>query len=104
MLPVYLRGYIMKLIIKSLKGEIKLKNSAKVYMTSSCPFCTMMTNYLDGKNIPYETINVQTDMNAARKLVETTGEMGVPQTEINGKWIIGFDPESVQAALKGKVS
>lgn len=81
-----------------------MKNEAIVYITTTCPFCTMMTNYLAEQEIPYRAVNVQTDVDAARKLVETTGEMGVPQTEINGNWILGFDPEGVQAALKGKVS
>lgn len=81
-----------------------MKNKAKVYITSSCPFCTMMTNYLEEHRIPFETVNVQTDLEAARQLVATTGEMGVPQTEINGQWIIGFDPAGVQGALEGKVS
>ena len=74
---------------------------ASVYVTSTCPFCTMMTNYLSEQNIPYDTINVQEDQEAARRLVATTGQQGVPQTEINGKWIIGFDPDSVQQALQG---
>jgi len=60
-----------------------------------------MTNYLKENNIDYETINVQNDQVAAQKLVETTGQMGVPQTEINGKWILGFNPDGVQEALNG---
>lgn len=78
-----------------------MTTEATVYVTSTCPFCTMMINYLEAQKIPYRTVNVQTDMEAARKLVATTGQMGVPQTEINGKWIIGFDPEAVQQAVKG---
>lgn len=78
-----------------------MATKANVYVTSTCPFCSMMTNYLSEQNIPYDTINVQEDQEAARRLVETTGQQGVPQTEINGKWIIGFDPESVQQALQG---
>lgn len=73
--------------------------TATVYVTSTCPYCTMMTNYLADKKIPYKTINVQTDQAAAQKLVQTTGQMGVPQTEINGQWILGFDPAKVEAAL-----
>jgi len=68
---------------------------ANLYVTSTYPFCTMMENYLTEQNIPFQTINVQKDMEVARHLVETTGQSGVPQTEINGKWIIGIDPESV---------
>lgn len=76
-----------------------MTKKATVYVTSTCPYCTMMTNYLKEQNISYEEINVQNDTAAGQKLVQTTGQMGVPQTEINGQWIIGFDPAGVQNAL-----
>jgi len=72
---------------------------ATVYISSTCPYCTMMTNYLSENNIAYETVNVQTDQAAAQKLVATTGQLGVPQTEINGQWILGFNPAGVEEAL-----
>lgn len=72
---------------------------ATVYVSSTCPYCTMMTNYLDEIHVPYETINVTTDPAAGQRLVEMTGQMGVPQTQLNGKWILGYDPASVHAAL-----
>ena len=78
-----------------------MTNTATVYTTNTCPYCTMMKNYLDEQNIPYREVNVQEDEAAGRKLVETTGQMGVPQTELNGKWILGFDTAAVQEALKG---
>ncbi|MBP1917253.1 glutaredoxin [Lederbergia galactosidilyticus] len=34
-----------------------------------------------------------------QKVVKQTGQLGVPQTDINGKWIIGYDPESIIEAL-----
>lgn len=74
---------------------------ATVYTTTTCPYCTMMTDYLKEHNISFEEVNVQIDVKAAQKLVAETGEMGVPQTKLNGKWIFGFNPEEVQAALKG---
>lgn len=72
---------------------------ATVYVSSTCPYCTMMTNYLEEIHVPYETINVSLDQEAGQRLVETTGQMGVPQTYLNGKWILGFDPASIQEAL-----
>ncbi|MFP3422731.1 glutaredoxin family protein, partial [Bacillus sp. SIMBA_161] len=33
-------------------------------------------------------------------LVQTTGQMGVPQANINGEWVLGFDPQRVQSLLK----
>lgn len=74
--------------------------TATVYTTSTCPYCTMMTNYLREQNISFEEVNVQIDVEAAQKLVAETGEMGVPQTKLNGQWIIGFNPDAIQAALK----
>lgn len=78
-----------------------MANVATVYTTSTCPYCTMMKNYLEEQNIPFKEVNVQFDREAGQRLVETTGQMGVPQTELNGKWIIGFDPAGVQQALRG---
>jgi len=71
-----------------------------VYTTTTCPYCVLLKNFLHEQGIPFEEVNVQLDANAARKLVETTGQMGVPQTEINGKWVIGFDPETIMDLLK----
>lgn len=77
-----------------------MKPTATVYTTSTCPYCTMMTNYLREQNIPFKEVNVQFDREAGQRLVEQTGQLGVPQTELNEKWIFGFDPSGVQAALK----
>ncbi|AOV07129.1 glutaredoxin family protein [Sporosarcina ureilytica] len=73
---------------------------ATVY-TTTCPYCTMMMDYLTEQNIPFEEINVQEDIEAQRKLIAETGEMGVPQTKLNDKWIFGFNPTEIQEALKG---
>ncbi|MFD1204581.1 MULTISPECIES: glutaredoxin family protein [Sporosarcina] len=75
--------------------------TATVYTTSTCPYCNMMKDYLEEQNIPFTEVNVQEDEEAQRKLVEETGQMGVPQTKLNGKWILGFNPAAVQEALKG---
>ncbi|WOV87806.1 glutaredoxin family protein [Sporosarcina oncorhynchi] len=73
--------------------------TATVYTTTTCPYCTMMKDYLDEQKIAYREVNVQEDRQAAQELVDRTGQMGVPQTELNGNWIFGFDPAAVQAAL-----
>ncbi|WP_182199959.1 glutaredoxin family protein [Paraliobacillus salinarum] len=72
----------------------------KVYTTTSCPYCVMLKNYLTDQNIPFEEVNVEEKPDAMRYVVESTGQMGVPQTEVNGKWIVGFDPNQIMAALE----
>ncbi len=80
------------------KEEIKV-NNVTVYTTTRCPYCVMMKNFLTDKNIPFTEVNVEKDPLAMQKVVQKTGQVGVPQTEVNGKWILGFDPDSVVSAL-----
>lgn len=75
-------------------------NQITVYTTSTCPYCTMMKSFLDAQSLPYKEVNVQQDPVAANRLVAATGQMGVPQTEINGQWLLGFDPDQVLRLVK----
>ncbi|MFB1050164.1 glutaredoxin family protein [Paraliobacillus sp. JSM ZJ581] len=75
-------------------------NQMKVYTTTSCPYCVMLKNYLSDQNIHFEEVNVEKKPEAMRYVVESTGQMGVPQTEVNGKWVVGFDPNQIMDALK----
>lgn len=75
-------------------------NEITVYTTTTCPYCVMLKNFLDSEGLKYKEVNVQLDQQAASKLVATTGQYGVPQTEINGQWVLGFDPESIKRYAK----
>lgn len=77
-----------------------MQNQVTVYSTTTCPYCDMMKNFLDQQNISYTNIDVQKDPIAANRLVETTGQMGVPQTNVNGQWVLGFDPNRVMELLQ----
>ncbi|WP_033829711.1 glutaredoxin family protein [Bacillus andreraoultii] len=77
-----------------------MENKITVYTTSRCPFCTMLKGFLEQNHIAFQEVNVEKDPMMMQKLVSKTGQMGVPQTEINGKWVIGFDPERILSALK----
>lgn len=77
-----------------------MTNSVTVYSTTTCPYCDMMKNFLDQQNIPYTNVDVQKNPIEANKLVQTTGQMGVPQTNVNGEWVLGFDPNRVLELLK----
>lgn len=74
--------------------------SVTIYTTTRCPYCVMLKNFLSEKGITFNEVNVEKDPAQMQKLINTTGQMGVPQTEINGEWIIGFDPNSIMATLR----
>lgn len=75
-------------------------NSVTVYTTNTCPYCVMLKNFLDGQNIPFKEVNVQEDPAQMQYVISKTGQMGVPQTEVNGQWVLGYDPNSIMAAMK----
>ncbi|TQR14207.1 glutaredoxin family protein [Psychrobacillus soli] len=81
-------------------------NSVTVYTTTQCPYCVMLKNFLSEQNIPFNEVNVETQPEVMQRLVKTTGQMGVPQTEVNGQWIVGFDPNNIMIALRngGKIN
>lgn len=75
-------------------------NTVTVYTTTQCPYCVMLKNFLSEQNIPFNEVNVETKPEIMEQLVKTTGQMGVPQTEVNGQWIVGFDPNNIMMTLK----
>ncbi|MEM5872553.1 MAG: glutaredoxin family protein [Candidatus Aenigmatarchaeota archaeon] len=76
--------------------------SVKIYTTSWCPYCEMAKNFLKENKIKFEEINVQENMEAAKEMIEKSGQTGVPVLDINGKIIVGFDVEKIKKALKLK--
>lgn len=52
------------------------------------------------QNILFKEVNVETNPDIMQQLVRTTRQMGVPQTEVNGQWIVGYDPNNIMKALR----
>ena len=72
----------------------------KVYSTPTCPWCIKLKTWLNGKGIGFEDIDVSADQEAAQEMIRKSGQMGVPQTEIDGKMIVGFKPDAIETELK----
>ncbi len=65
-----------------------------------CPYCFTLKEWLKEKGIEFQDINVAEDQNAAKEMVEKSGQMGVPVVDIDGKIIIGFNKEEISKILK----
>jgi len=63
----------------------------KVYTAESCPYCRMVVAYLEKHGVEYEVIDAGRDREAAREMVEVSGQRGVPVTITDGEVIVGFD-------------
>ena len=71
----------------------------KVYSTPTCPWCAKTKEFLKERGIEFEDIDVSTDVKGREEMISKSGQMGVPQIEINGKIIIGFDKEALEKEL-----
>jgi glutaredoxin-like YruB-family protein len=71
----------------------------KVYSTSTCPWCDKVKDFLKKHKIKFEESDVGIDVNAAREMIEKTGQMAVPIVEINGEFVIGYDEERLKELL-----
>ncbi len=84
---------------KTVKDEKPAKRIT-VYSTSSCSWCTTLKNYLRENKIVFTDIDVASDQKAAEEMVRKSGQQGVPQTDINGEIIIGFDKTRIDRLLE----
>ncbi len=74
--------------------------TVKVYSTSTCPWCVRAKDFLKQKGVQFQDINVGMDRNAAKEMIEKSGQMGVPVLDIDGTIIVGFDKDAIEKALK----
>ena len=73
--------------------------SVTVFSTQTCPFCHMVKDYLKSKNIAFSDIDVSQDRMQAMKMVQKSGQMGVPQLWIDEEVVVGFDKPRINALL-----
>jgi glutaredoxin 3 len=71
----------------------------KVYSTPTCPWCIKVKGYLKDKEIDFKDVDVSSDHDAAKEMIEKSGQMGVPVLDINGAIIIGFDKDAIDREL-----
>jgi glutaredoxin-like YruB-family protein len=82
----------------------KPQKRVTVYSTPSCPWCTTLKNYLKKNGIRFSDVDVSRDTRAAEEMVRKSGQQGVPQTDINGSVVIGFDQKKLNQLLEIKVN
>ena len=64
-----------------------------VYSTQNCPYCHMAKAFLEKHGVPYESIDVGADSEAAKKMIDLSGQRGVPVITIDDEVIVGFDSD-----------
>lgn len=77
----------------------KPQKSVTVYSTPTCSWCTVIKRHLQENGIQYREVDVSADQKAAEEMVKKSGQQGVPQTEINGQVVVGFDKTRINSLL-----
>lgn len=83
----------------AVKNDTKQQKRVIVYSTPTCSWCNTLKAYLKNNRIRYSDIDVSRDQKAAEELVRRSGQQGVPQTDINGEIIVGFNKSRLNELL-----
>ncbi|MDD4136534.1 MAG: FAD-dependent oxidoreductase [Methanoregula sp.] len=75
-----------------------------VYSTKTCQYCRMVKAFLDKYRVPYESVDVGVDEDAARKMIELSGQRGVPVITVDNEVIVGFDAQRLNELFGEPVS
>ena len=64
--------------------------NVKIYTTPSCAFCHAVKEFFRENNVKFSEFDVASDEKAREEMIQKTGQLGVPVTDIDGKFVIGF--------------
>jgi len=67
-----------------------------IYSTPTCVYCKAAKEFFKANNISYTEYDVAADAAKRQRMIEKSGQMGVPVIEIGDEIVVGFD--------KGKLS
>ncbi len=97
----YFRAILEDAVYHSeMKKSGKTQKRVTVYSTPTCSWCNTLKSYLRQNKIRFNDIDVSRDQNAAQEMVRRSGQQGVPQTDINGTMIVGFDKKRINDLLE----
>lgn len=82
------------------KADGKTMKSVTVYTTPTCSWCNTLKSYLRKNKIRFREVDVSKNEEQAKAMVSKSGQQGVPQTEINGQMIVGFDKKKINELLE----
>ena len=81
-------------------SDRKISKQVTVYSTPTCSWCNTLKSWLRKNNIRYTDIDISQDQKAAEALVRRSGQQGVPQTDINGQIVVGFNQSRLKELLE----
>lgn len=88
----------------AVKSDENPQKNVTVYSTPTCTWCNTLKTFLKKNRVRFTDIDISRDPHAAEELVRRSGQTGVPQTEIGGEIIVGFNQSRISELLGLKKS
>ncbi len=73
-----------------------------VYSTPTCAFCHALKEYLHHKGVAFTEKDITEDVEAQKWVLNHTGQLAVPVSDIDNNVVIGFDRPRIEAILREK--
>lgn len=70
-----------------------------VFTTKTCAYCQMVKQYLTSKGKEFEVVDLSENPQKHQELIEKTGVMTVPQTQIGDRIVVGWNRSALAEAL-----
>lgn len=68
----------------------------RLFVKSSCPWCSEATEWLDAHGIAYETLNVSRSAEARAEMYELTGQTKAPSIDIDKHILADFGVDELE--------
>lgn len=95
----YYQNVLEKAVYQALHPNEKPLHRVTVYSTPSCSWCNTLKAYFKQQNVIFTDIDVSKNQQAAQEMVRRSGQQGVPQTDIDGTIVVGFDKTRINNLL-----
>ena len=70
-----------------------------IYSTPTCHFCHAAKDFFTANHVQFTDINVASDLEKRKEMIEKSGQMGVPVITIGNDLIVGFDEDRLKELL-----
>jgi glutaredoxin 3 len=70
-----------------------------IYSTPTCHFCHAAKDFFTANHVQFTDINVASDLEKRKEMIEKSGQMGVPVITIGSDLVVGFDEDRLKELL-----
>lgn len=75
------------------------QHKVTIYSTSTCLNCMKVKKYFNDNNVEFKNVDLGENPDAIKEMIEKSGQMGVPVIDIDGEFIVGFQPGKFKSLL-----